>query len=658
MSLRLKLFLSLFLLSFLPFFAVFLILFKYEENLLKENIKKQQYQNTELVRRNIQEYFLSLQKNLKFWAKAQILDDILINDIDKRIQIFLDQINKNYNIQGEIYIINKNGKVIASTDKKSLSKNIYRLYTDDVIFISYPIFSSFSREKIGDIIYIQSPETLKSFLFRNNLTAFSIYNKRTNYKVGYIEHLPYEIRTYPEYETDRYIFFSIPFLEKPLKNWILISRISKDIVFLPLVKVREYFLFFFVVGLIFISILSFISSEKIVRPIISLAETMEKVVKTKNYSLRFIYKPKDEIGILVSSFNFMLSEIEKALKKIEEENRKRLYLFKNLIDIFKKITSLQNEKEVLNVAVDELRKFLDMQVYFSSKKENNYSFPVRTEKIDGYLVFETNRKIKREEVQFLRSITELINLLLEKVYLINKAQEASKAKSSFISNISHELRTPLNSIIGFSQYLQTVEEDEIKKQALNSIEVSGKHLLEIINDILDYAKVEAGAVEVKRDFFSLKDFMEEVKKIVEPLIQKKGLRLILPDRDMVVYSDKKLLKQILLNLLSNSIKFTEKGYIRISVWKEKGKIFFSVKDTGIGIEPENLEKVFSSFFQLENPLQKKYKGTGLGLSISKEYVHLLGGEIFVKSEGKGKGSEFIFYIPEENSSTNLNKGSS
>jgi len=342
----------------------------------------------------------------------------------------------------------------------------------------------------------------------------------------------------------------------------------------------------------------------------------------------------------------MISEIEKALKTIEEENRNRLRLFKNLIDIFNKITSVQKEEEVLSVAVKELRRFFkDVKLYFSEEKNGFFYIDIKTEKIKGFLIFETERDLSEEEKEFFLAIGKLINLLLEKVELLNKSQAASKAKSAFISNMSHELRTPLNSIIGFSQYLQTVEEDDTKKQALKSIEISGKHLLEMINDILDYAKLEAGAIKVKKETFSLKEMLDEVKSIIKPLSDEKGLKLILPEDNIVLNTDKKLLKQILINLLSNAVKFTENGYIKLSVWKEDKWVFFSVKDTGIGIKKEHLENIFKSFTQLENPLQKKYKGTGLGLAITKEYLKLLGGDIKARSEGVGKGAEFILKIP-------------
>ncbi len=642
MSVRVKLFIALFFLSLFPYVIISFFVFKNEETILRENIKNQQIQNLDLVKRNIEDYFLSLKRNLRFWSKAQILDDLLTDDIDKRIQIFLDQIKINYKLRGNIYVLNLSKTVIASTDTKSLRKKLH--IKDSDIVISFPVFASFNKKKIGNIVYVQPSEKLKDFLYSNNLVSLSVINRYNNIIIGYSNSIPEQAKKLSEYENDKYIYFSKPLKEKPLNSWLIVSQINKKLVFLPLEKVKIIFVAVFILGLFLISVFAFYSSEKLVKPIIHISNIMESVVKEKAYSKRVSYKGKDEISILVNSFNFMLSEIEKALKTIEEENRKRVELFKNLIEVFNRITSLQTEKEVLETSVRELKKFLDVKVEFSKEKIGVYSYPIETQKIKGYITFSPDRPVSPEEEKFFSSTVKLVNLLLEKVELLNKAQAASKAKSVFISNMSHELRTPLNSILGFSQYLQTVEQDETKKQALKSIEISGRYLLEIINDILDYAKIEAGAVKVKKEKFNLKDILEEIKSIIKPLSDEKGLQLFFPDIDIELFTDKKLLKQVLLNLLSNAVKFTEKGYIKLSVKKEKDKIFFSVKDTGIGIQKEDIPKLFKNFSQLENPMQKKHKGTGLGLAISKEYVKLLGGEIYVKSEGKYKGTEFTFFI--------------
>ncbi|WP_297453609.1 ATP-binding protein [Persephonella sp.] len=640
MSIRTKILLALLFLGLLPYGITGCFIFRYGENLLKENIKNQQIQNIELVKKNIEDYFSSISKNLLFWSKAQIMDDIVTGDMDKRIQIFLDQIKRNYRIKGDIFVVDKKGNVIASTREGSFGKSISKYIENKNISISFDIYASFHKEKIGKIIYTLSPENLKYFLFSSSIASLSVFDPKTNQNIGFIKNIPQKYN----YENDKYLYIFEKFKEKPLKNWFLVSRINKNIAFFPLKKVENFFFLVFFSGFGLIVFLAFYLSKKLVNPMKKIANTMEDVVRTKNYSKRFFYHGDDEIAILSKAFNYMLSEIEKALNTIKEENRKRLELFSNLIEIFSKITTLQNEKEVLNVAVEELKKFFsDTKVSFL-EKEKPFSVKIETEKVKGYLVFETKRKISEEEKKFFVSIGNLIGLLIEKVELLNKSQEASKAKSAFISNMSHELRTPLNSIIGFSQFLKMEEKDKTKKEALNSIETSGKHLLEIINDILEYAKIEAGAVKINKEKFNVKELFEEIKQIIKPLSDGKNLELVFPDRNIEVYTDKKLLKQVLINLLSNAVKFTEKGSIKVSVWTEGNKVFFSVKDTGIGIREEDIPKIFKNFTQLENPLQKKYKGTGLGLAITKEYVYLLGGEIKVKSEGIGKGSEFIFYI--------------
>ena len=229
---------------------------------------------------------------------------------------------------------------------------------------------------------------------------------------------------------------------------------------------------------------------------------------------------------------------------------------------------------------------------------------------------------------------------------MKKATESSKAKSAFIANMSHELRTPLNSIIGFAQFFQMADDmpEEYKELAKN-IEISGKHLLDLINDILDFSKAEAGKIEVNKINTNIASVIYDAVNIVKPMADEKNLYIKTRlNEDITFSTDVKMFRQILLNLLSNAVKFTEKGGITIKVKKICGKLFVSVKDTGIGIEKENLKKLFQDFSQLENPMQKKYKGTGLGLSITKKYVELLGGKIKVYSKGKGKGTEFIFYI--------------
>ena len=231
------------------------------------------------------------------------------------------------------------------------------------------------------------------------------------------------------------------------------------------------------------------------------------------------------------------------------------------------------------------------------------------------------------------------------------AEAAAEAKAIFLANMSHELRTPMNGIIGMVDILKRTELTEVQREYLNIIESSGENLLTIINDILDLSKIEAGHMELENIPFSLKEELNSVMNIMQVIADKKKLPIILKMGDDVpnyVSGDPVRLKQIIINLVNNAIKFTEKGNVTITVEKQReedGKVqlLFKVTDTGIGISPEGQKKLFQSFSQVDKSTTRKYGGTGLGLTISKNLTHLMGGEIGVESV-EGVGSTFWFYV--------------
>ncbi len=232
-----------------------------------------------------------------------------------------------------------------------------------------------------------------------------------------------------------------------------------------------------------------------------------------------------------------------------------------------------------------------------------------------------------------------------------KAQSADRLKSAFLATMSHELRTPLNSIIGFTgillQRLGGPLNEEQDKQ-LSMVYNSAKHLLELINDVLDLSKIEAEQLNVAHESFNLRDSLEKVLKTSQPLADSKGISLsadIAPDIGTII-SDRRRVEQILLNLLSNAVKFTEQGGVRLRGFVKDRKIVLVVSDSGIGIKPEDMGKLFNAFRQIESGLTRKYDGTGLGLSICKKLAHLLGGEIEAESVW-GHGSTFTFSLPQE-----------
>ena len=231
-----------------------------------------------------------------------------------------------------------------------------------------------------------------------------------------------------------------------------------------------------------------------------------------------------------------------------------------------------------------------------------------------------------------------------------KAQASEKAKHQFLANMSHEIRTPMNAIKGMTDILIRRNPNDDQKEYLDGIKQSSDSLLFIINDILDISKIEAGKVELEQEPFSVNELVKNVHTIMQFKAEEKGLELLkdIPSGNLNVNGDATRLRQILINLIGNAIKFTENGLVTTSVKSEqvgeKLNLHFCVSDTGIGIEQSNIDKIFESFEQAYSDTSRKFGGTGLGLSISKKLVELHNGKIWVESE-KGKGSQFHFIIP-------------
>ena len=226
----------------------------------------------------------------------------------------------------------------------------------------------------------------------------------------------------------------------------------------------------------------------------------------------------------------------------------------------------------------------------------------------------------------------------------------SDAKTSFLSNMSHEFRTPLNSILSLSQMLlQRLDGDlniEQEKQ-LSYIHGSARDLREMVDDLLDIAKVEAGKAEVKAREFEIEDLFGALRGMLKPIVQTSSVNLVFEEpSDMpTMFTDEGKLSQVLRNFISNALKYTERGEVRVSAKTEgPGSVIFSVADTGIGIDPDNQERIFEEFVQVESRLQKRVKGTGLGLPLCRNLAYLLGGRVTLQSE-PGLGSTFSAHIP-------------
>jgi len=270
-------------------------------------------------------------------------------------------------------------------------------------------------------------------------------------------------------------------------------------------------------------------------------------------------------------------------------------------------------------------------------------------------------KLAYHNVLQAREIEEMVKLRTAELEHANRelerarkdAEEASRAKSFFLANMSHELRTPLNAIIGYSEMLQEEAEDEGQESFipdLEKIRAAGKHLLALINDILDLSKIEAGKMTLFMETFDVRAMVHDVESIITPLVEKNGntLKIECNGEPGAMHADLSKVRQGLFNLLSNACKFTREGEVKLRVVREEcgGKdwLLFHVSDTGIGISPEQMQKLFQAFSQADSSTSRKFGGTGLGLSITRSFCRLMGGDVTVESV-PGNGSTFTLRLP-------------
>ena len=283
-------------------------------------------------------------------------------------------------------------------------------------------------------------------------------------------------------------------------------------------------------------------------------------------------------------------------------------------------------------AVDYLYKPLDLEVLKS--------------KINAFVeLFKYKTSLEETTQKLQKTVEELHDAKIA-------AEEATKAKSSFLASMSHEIRTPLNGIIGIAE-LGLMDKDLTPLQAERFLDIktSGQNLLEIINDILDISKIEAGKLELEEADFSIRETLDKLFKIINVFAQNKAVNLVVdmdPAIPDILIGDQLRIRQVLTNLLNNAVKFTEKGYVRLKIEmidlvEEQIRLRFCVEDTGTGIPKDKQELLFEKYTQAEVSTTRKYGGTGLGLNIARKLVELMGGKIELESE-EGTGSKFFFTI--------------
>jgi signal transduction histidine kinase/DNA-binding response OmpR family regulator len=359
--------------------------------------------------------------------------------------------------------------------------------------------------------------------------------------------------------------------------------------------------------------------------------------------------PRDEVGKLIRALGKYKNKLDElsTLRSLQRKNR--IDRDRLIIDKMKTL-SFQLEGEAKELLVSDIERMEQM----GGEIETSITQGDQEERRQAEE--ESNQLIAVAFERMSDQVTALIEARTSEMESArDEAREANLAKSKFLANMSHELRTPLNAIIGYGELLLEEAEDEGMDSMsvdLKRITDSGAHLLNLINDILDLSKIEAGRLELFVSEFSVETVLEVLQSVAKPLGEKNRnqVNFVVPKDLGVMRSDETRMRQSLLNLISNACKFTEEGEVTLTATSSESEglewVEFAVSDTGIGMTQEQMDKIFDDFTQAEAETTAKFGGTGLGLSITKQLVEMMGGELSVGSE-EGVGSTFSIKVPRE-----------
>jgi signal transduction histidine kinase len=285
--------------------------------------------------------------------------------------------------------------------------------------------------------------------------------------------------------------------------------------------------------------------------------------------------------------------------------------------------------------------------FVSEVAKGNFTATINVPNRDEFGALAAHMNHMSQELQRLYEVQHRASQELQR--LNDRLQQASKAKSNFLANMSHELRTPMNAILGFVEMMLDEIYGEVPPQLrepLTDVQTNGKHLLRLINDVLDLSKIEAGRMELVLAEYSVQDVVETIRTSLQSLALEKGLEFVaaVDDDIPVAFGDGKRITQCLMNLVGNALKFSKHGRVALAVEQQGRNLLYRVSDTGIGIPKDELENIFGEFQQVDTAITREFSGTGLGLNITKKFVEMHGGRIWVESE-LGVGSTFFFTVP-------------
>lgn len=549
-SLANRLLFSFLIIGFLPFLIFLIYTLVLSETQIVKKLIADQYHQVSVIDKLIDTHLNSLSKEVSFLSRLEIMDDILADDMDKRISRLLKQKKDDYALDLDFFVLNNSKNIIASSNNKELklkalhveelTKDNGIFFNADTLYIYKRVYASFQDKKsIGFLLLEYNLQNLNRYLTHENNAKTYMYNPTTKLFISQHDNLQIKIKNKKNSLSIGKYIVVYQQMDNVLKDWYIFYALEK--------KTALEFFYNFILFMLYLSpfilvLIIFISwkfSKKIVEPIKDLTILTDEIVHSKDYSRYLDMVDEDEIGKLAHSFNILLNKTDKTIT-------------------------------------------------------------------------------------------------------------ASDAKTAFISNMSHELKTPLNAIIGFSQYLISYEKlSDEQLDIVSNIENSSQYLLEMIHGILDIAKIEAGKVDINLQNIELVSTCRECFVMLEPLAQDKnlGFDFIYKNYNLEHFkTDEKIFKQIVINILSNAIKYTESGRVIFEINNDENNLYIKITDTGVGIKKDEMNKLFKEFSRIENKLSSKQKGTGLGLSLSKKLANVLGGDIVIDSDGVNLGTEVVLML--------------
>ncbi|MBA7666885.1 Sensor histidine kinase RcsC [subsurface metagenome] len=422
-------------------------------------------------------------------------------------------------------------------------------------------------------------------------------------------------------------------------DWCLLAEMSEKEALAPVNKLTNTMFSILAALLIIGALVSILISRTTTRPIVKLRQGTEEIAKG-NLDYKVGTRAGDEIGQLSRQFDSMTANLKESREKLEEySTRLEKKVEERTSELSKRVKESERQRVALiNIAqdLDETNENLKTEV--TERKKAERELQEKNEQLDA----------QHEELQ--SQTEELMTQQQELIEKTGEVERANQLKSEFLANMSHGLRTPLNVIIGFSELMGDEVPGKLndeQRQCLDDIQSSGKHLLNLINKVLDLSKVESGKTKLNLTNLALSEVIESLARTMLPILapRQQSLDVEVEEGLPLVHADKAKVKEVLFNLLSNAAKFTpDGGKLKIEAVREDNWCRVSVIDNGIGIKKEDQEQIFEPFYQLDNPLTKERGGTGLGLALVKQIIEKHGGQIRIESE-YGRGSRFTFTLP-------------